>query len=318
MPSKKPTSQMAWLRAAGIIDDPSRKPAPVKPKSPQQRAAATRRRRRSAARQPKPYTPSMSAEGSTTARSLTGRTLGGPTSPLRPPAPRTPAAKTPVWQRVNIPKPRTASTASAGGRINTASGSYAGPPPVPGKEYVGGVKKSSKIWGRIPKAARVGGAIGTGLTVAAIAKGASDSVRGPSKIVVGPASSKVAREFSPSTALAMQDLERSPSEAAYRRAAGEAQKARNPKRTVSTMPTTKRTGPKAGKFVTRATAHNRMRERISQDLGRNYFRDKAESGVRKKFLETHKWARQAKTKQQKTDLNEAVRFLAASGHRAYF
>jgi len=317
MPSKKPTSQMAWLRAAGIIDDPSRKPAPVKPKSPQQRAAATRRRRRAAARQPKPYTPSMSAEGRPTSRSLAGRTLGGPTSPLRTPAPRTPAPKTPVWQRVDIPKPRTASTASAGARINTASGSYAGPPPVPGKEYVGGVRKSSKIWGRIPKVARVGGAIGTGLTVAAIAKGASDSVRGPSKIVVGPASNKVAREFSPSTALAMQDLERSPSEAAYNRAASEAYKAKS-KASTSVPSPAKRTGPKAGKFVTRATAHNRMRERIGMDSGKNYFRDKAESGVRKKFLETHKWARKAKTKQQKTDLNEAVKFLAASGHRAYF
>jgi hypothetical protein len=61
-----------------------------------------------------------------------------------------------------------------------------------------------------------------------------------------------------------------------------------------------------------------MRERISQDTGKNYFREKAESGVRKKFLETHKLARQAKTKQQKKDLNEAVRYLAASGHRAYF
>ena len=316
MPSKKPPSQMAWLRGLGIVDDPARKPAQAKPKSPQQRAAATRRRRRSAARKPKPYTPSMQGEGN-----LAGRRLKPTYTPPQPRAAGSaPAPKTPLWRTVDIPKPRTATTASAGARVNTASGSYAGPPPVPGKDYVGGVRKSSKIWGRIPKVARVGGVAGTALTATAIAKGVSDSVRGPSKVVVGPASSKVAREFSPSTALAMQDLERSPSEASYKRAAYEAQKAKNPKASApaATYSPAKRTGPKAGKFVTRATAHNRMRERISQDTGKNYFREKAESGVRKKFLETHKWARQAKTKQQKKDLNEAVRYLAASGHRTYF
>jgi hypothetical protein len=311
----RPTpSQQSWLNHLfGGQEDFRSKPAPATKPSPAQRGAQTRARNRArAASSATPYTPEMQNEGN-----FRGK-------------------------KVNLTNPPKASpSVSSGARVNAAGSSYGGPPPPPKStpttgpssttDVVKGVGRASKI--RIPGIVKGLGAVGTVVGAVSLAKDIYDKApaRRHSSFIIGPASTKVARDYSPQTALAVQDYARTGSPEDYTRVQNEARKsyrapgAQTPAKVrLSSKPNIipsyvpKRSGQKPGKFVSRAYAANRLRMDIGQVTGQNYFNSDAEEGVRNKFLKHHKWARNTKTETQKKDLDEAVRYLVAKRHRSYF
>lgn len=312
----KPTpGQQAWLNHLfGGQEDFRRKPAPPTKPSPAQRGAQTRARNaaRAASAATPDYTPEMQNEGN-----FRGK-------------------------RVNLTNPPKASpSVSSGARVNAAGASYGGPPPPPKStpitgpssttDVVKGIGRASKI--RIPGIVKGLGVVGTVLGAVSLAKDVYDKApaRRHSSFIIGPASTKVARDYSPQTALAAQDYARTGSSEDYKRVQNEARRSYRPpgaqaparvgaaaKPNIIPSYVPKRSGQKPGRFISRAYAGNAVRTSIGQVTGQNYFNSDAEADVRSKFIKSHKWARGAKTEIQKRDLDEAVRYLAAKRHRSYF
>lgn len=282
-------SQVEWMRQMGIIDNPMTNPQPSKPASPQQKGARTRARARAAAAQPPNYTPEMQQGGG---GSRGGRGGGGGRSPIGSNLPQGPLGK-------NLPVPY------KGPRLPAT---VAKPPPPPSKFPIKG------ILGRL-------GAIGTAFAIADTMKnvGIASGMSKPQNVIFGPAETKAAEIYG---AQAVSDAKRGasgiPSPPRPQNVAGGASRSSKIS-SMSDYGAAPKDG-KGGKFIRNAYYQNRLFA-----LGANEYGDygaiatrESRDAAMKEFKRTHKWARNAKTEQQKRNLETAVTYLQQSKHKRYW
>ena len=296
-PKKKPLvpGQVAWMNhVLGDGTNTARKPAAVKPPTPQKKAGQTRARAaaRSRAAAIPDYTPEMQSGG--------GR--GGlPTPPKK--------VNLPVPVGKNLPVPYKPPGLPASTR-----------PPAPPR---GG--------GGFGRALRGLGVVGTTLAVADGIKqiGIATGISKPQNVVVGGAEMQAVKKYG---AKAVSDYK-----------SGQRNALPTPTRSPSSRPVTPgssnaKMGPpapklsrmsdygaaptmKTGKFLRKAYYTNRlyaMGTSVYGDQGAVFRDKKTKDAAYEAFKKTHKWAREAKTPQQKRNLHNAVMYLANTQHPAYW
>jgi len=331
--------QASWMNhVLGDGTNTARKPAAVKPPTPQQRSGQTRTRARVASVTPD-YDPQMNRSPRQSAqvpasRSGSGRVRGpGPRFRLR--SPMTPT----TMNRSNVLSGGRVAATGVGVPKPPASPPVGRPiPPIPSSLNAAsaGTKgtRFMKVFGKVGKIAipAAGGVVGgtllaaEGLKQAGLATGASK----PYNTVVGPAEMKAVKQYG---AKAVQDAKResyganppAPAPAAKPTSSG-ATLPPSPKKKLVVGAKSKMSDygaapkGKTGRFLRNAYYTNRLnainntRSPYDSALATPSEMKAAED----RFKATHKWARNAKTKEQKRNLQAAVTYLANRSDRRYF